>query len=137
MKSPYFCLYHSEQLTDCESSALRTWRELMRRGTQAYNACRLAAANIYLNSALDIAQLANRNTSNGMFTTTHLVKPVDLLIQLLVLDNRFDEATQMLTRLAAHADAAAQNGDIQLSEFLGEQYQRVELAEKNYLNAAT
>ncbi|WP_053979281.1 hypothetical protein [Marinagarivorans algicola] len=136
MKSQYFCAYHAKQVCGSETQAFSQWAEVMRRGTKAYVQCRLEAATLFLNSALDIAQLRSECNSNNVFSVMHLCKPVEFLIQVAIAEGHFQKATALLNRLAILDVASLNTGACELNTFLGEQYAAIEMAEKDSMTTA-
>jgi hypothetical protein len=126
MKSQYFCAYHAERLRACESEAYRHWAEMMQRGAQAYSECRFEAANLYLGAAMDIGLLRHGCEGNGLFTTFHIMKPAEFLLEAQLLEQRHDAAENTLHKLSS---IAKPDGDwlmLQLVNFLSKGYARVE-----------
>ena len=130
MKAQYFCAYHTERLRACESDSFRHWTEMMRRGVQAYSECRFEAANLYLGAALDIGLLRHCCEENGLFTTLHIMKPAEFLLEMQLLDQRHDAAEDMLDRISAITRPDKDWLISQLMNFLAEGYARVGLEGK-------
>ena len=135
MKSQYFCAYHAKQVCGSETQAFSQWGEVMRRGVKAYVQCRIEAATLFLNAALDIAQLRSECSTNSVFSLMHLCKPVEFLIQLTIAENNFKKATGFLDRLAALDLQHLSDEGARLNTFLGEQYKLIEIAEKDSMAA--
>lgn len=115
MRHPYLCAYHVERLKACESEALRYWGEMMRRGVQAYVACRIEAATLYLGTALEIGLLRQRCQLNGVFEGLHIVKPAEFLVELLKVDRQYGEVNELLEYVVQNANLSA---DMSLESFL-------------------
>ncbi len=133
MKSPYFCAYHAQRMKNHESEALRYWIDMMRRGTQAYVECRIDAANIYLGSALDIALIRKTCEKNEFFNDMHFCKPAEFLIKLMLIENRFNEAIVILSRLSSASQTQTNINERELTHFLEKHYENIEIAEKEYM----
>lgn len=136
MRSQYFCAYHSEKMKSCESEAIRQWSQLMQRGVKAYSECRIDAAQIYLGSAFDIAHLRSDCEKNGVFSEMHLLKPVEFLLQIYLMTDLFDEAYQVLHRISAVSDKNKDFFTHGAEVFLGDNYERLEVAEKTFFGSA-
>lgn len=128
MKSSYFCQHHAELMKVDESEACKYWTEMMHRGVRAYAGCRMEAASIYLGSALDIA-LLRRACTNKVFEADHISKPTEFIIQLMIIDNRFQEATSLLARLCGEGLKS------ELKKFLDTHLEKVQLAKNTYLKS--
>ncbi|MEJ2417159.1 MAG: hypothetical protein P8Y45_09540 [Exilibacterium sp.] len=133
MKTQYFCRYHAERMKASESEAYHCWNEMMRRGVHAYTECRMEAAHIYLGSALDIAILRRMCEKNGIFESLHATKPADFLLQLMLIELRFNETHYLLSRLSSTTGDDESSSNAALTKFLSAQYERVEVAEKSHI----
>lgn len=131
--SKFFCTYHSQRMRTCESEAVRYWREMMSRGLKSYTQCRIEAAIIYLDSAIDIVLLRTHCEQNNTFEIAHLIKPAELLIRLMAIEYHFDKAFNFLHRLSQLkvSSLSASQGD--LLSFLRRQHDHIELAEREYM----
>lgn len=134
-QKPYICAFHLRQLSHCETESMRNWRELISRGTSAYNECRFPAAEIYLQAALEIA-LYRYMLSGNTFTYRHLTRPADLLVHILCADQRFDEANRLLSKLSSRLACCAHR-DRALTNQLVQYFIDVEQNEKQVLTAPT
>lgn len=141
MKSPYFCAQHAKRILQNESEAFGSWNEMMNIGVQAYSQCRLDAAAIYLGAALDIAFLRTACASNHSFTTLHIVKPAEFLLDLMLSEQRWNQASRLLARVREYTKSSPQDlchhfvqhtgKDTYLDEFLQVNTPRVNLAVKS------
>lgn len=136
VRRSHFCPQHAEQLRRSEQHALNAWIEVMRRGMQAYGACRMDAARIYLGSATEIALIRQRSAHNAFFGDTHLLKPLAFLIEVLILEERFEEAVALLSTVSAAMKYKAFHGTPAIADALAEHYERVELAEKRHFTSS-
>lgn len=132
MKSRYICRYHAEQIKALESKALISWSGTMNRGVKAYTQCRIEAAEIYLESALDIALLRSECENNGIFTSIHIEKPVEFLVEINLSEHNFDSANRILQKVTCGIPENSDLYSISLDRFLIRQYQRVERLEGDY-----
>lgn len=131
MKPRYLCAYHAERIRASEQHACHSWLELMRRGTLAYAECRVEAAQIYLGAALDIALLRLACQGNKLFTALHLSKPLEFMIELLVVEGCFNQAMKLLSKISSALDQSPDNSMIdELVGCLAQHYQRVSNHEK-------
>ncbi len=128
------CAYHAAQMTLCESQAVKYWGEMMNGAMQAYVNCRVDKAYLYFEVALDVADLRAACSKNNVFSAAHITKPAEFLLQLLILESRFDQAIKLLSRLAAiKVETLLGHSCGNLSSFLEKQYEKVELAENAYM----
>ncbi len=132
MKHSHFCPQHRERLRHSETQALAAWNEVMRRGVQAYSACRVDAARIYLGSATEIALLRLSSLRNVCFEDTHLLKPLEFMVEVLALEERFDEAIALLSTISSSLVSQHSGPSPAVEEALAEHYQRIEQAEKRH-----
>ena len=130
MKSRHFCFERMENMKKSETLAFDSWRNMMNRGMSAYTDCRTDSAYLYFSSAADIAILRSRCLANQFFTAQSLIKPAEFIVQLLVLDQRFDLAIMFLSRLSSTSCERFVSSDMHMSEFLAVQYERIDTAEK-------
>lgn len=100
MNNQYVGAYDTARMRAYESEACRCWSEMMRRGIQAYNDCRMEAADIYLHCAFDIALLRNTCNKNGIFKKIHTTKPAELLLKLMLIEENYNKAAGLLSCLA-------------------------------------
>jgi hypothetical protein len=133
MNSRYLCAYHLERLRFCESDAYRLWMEMMRRGAQTYTECRLEAAILYLNTALEISLLRQCCEQNGLFSGVHLLKPAEFLFEALMLEQRYSEADAMLQQISSVTEYCDTEFTVQLRRFLKQAHERVEEAKKHQM----
>ena len=125
MKANYLCRYHLEKMKTNESNAICQWTEMMRRGIRAYTECRTDAADVYLNSALQIALVRTQCPCNGIFESTHIVKPAGFLLDLKILENGYHDAVEMLSDISSIVTQAKSKFEENLIAFLAKQYERI------------
>ncbi len=133
MKTTYFCTFHAERMMAYEGEAIQYWTQMMRRGTQAYSECRIDAARIYLGSAMEIGLLRHSCVKSMFFDDMHLTQPLSFLIELLILDESFDEAIYILSKISTAINERRTVPDSGLLEVLANHYSRVEISEKKHM----
>lgn len=131
MKCSYFCAQHAALMQQDEDQAKRAWNQFMQLGVQHYAHCRIEQACVYLHSALELALLRFECQSNQYFCHSQLCKPLDFLMQLLITEERYDEASLLLAKI----NASVIQGDCDqiLLDSLGEHYRRLENSERQFL----
>jgi hypothetical protein len=103
----------------------------MQLGVQHYAHCRIDQAGVYLHSALELALLRFECQNNQYFQNIQLSKPLDFLMQLLVTEERYDEANLLLTKITdivVHG-----NCDQLLLDSLEAHYRQLEKSERHHL----
>lgn len=133
MKTTYFCAFHSERIKAYEGEAIQQWTEMMHLGTQAYAECRIDAARIYLGSAMEIGLLRHSCPKSLFFDDMHLSQPLQFLIELFIIDDNFDEAIYILSKVSTAINRGLSDPDAGLLELLAQHYTRVEISEKKYM----
>ncbi len=133
MKTTYFCAFHAERMKAYEGEAIQHWTQMMRRGTQAYSECRIDAARIYLGSAMEIGLLRHSCPKSMFFDDMHLTQPLSFLIELLILDESFDEAIYVLSKISTAINERRADPRSELLEVLANHYSRVEISEKKHM----
>jgi hypothetical protein len=131
VKCSYFCAQHAAQIQQNEEQALHYWNQLMQMGVQHYIHCRLDQANAFLNSALELALLRFECQHNQFFQNLQLCKPLEFVMQLLLTEERYDEASLLLAKI----NNIVCNGNCNqaLLDSIGQQYRLLESSERNYL----
>jgi hypothetical protein len=132
MNSQYFCAHHASKIAQSETEAFRNWSQMMHRGTKAYVECRLDAAEIYLGSALDVVLLRCNCSHNELFSESHLIKPAEFLLEIFLMIDAFDKAEQVLRHICEHCHKRASIYGSVSEQFLFDQFERVEKAEKDF-----
>lgn len=132
MQTPHFCAYQAERIKACGAVALRCWAETMRRGVQAYTACRMETAQIYLGSALDIGLLRYSCRDNLTFNDFHLSKPAEFLLELHLVNDEYGLAIAQLSKISSVIYDGEQQPSRQLLDQMAKLYTRVELCEREY-----
>lgn len=133
MKTTYFCAYHADRIRTCEQSAMGSWNEMMRRGRLAYTECRTDDAHVYFGSATEIALLRYTGSSNRYFGDTHITKPIEFLVELLILENNFNQATALLSQILDIVSAETNTVNGKLRESLAQLSTYIKNAEKQHL----
>jgi len=100
----------------------------MHRGVKAYTDCRFDAAYIYLQSALEIALLRSFCEKNLAFSSFSIIKPAEFIMQLLLLDENFEDAYELLSQINAAQENPGACWHDQVKHFLMQQELRIELA---------
>ncbi|WP_086929908.1 hypothetical protein [Agarilytica rhodophyticola] len=136
MKYKYFCQSHADRMIECEGIAMRAWTDTMRRGMKAYIECRSETAYVYLHSSMEIGLLRYKCKKNQFFNNTHIIKPLEFLIELLLVENNFNEAIVLLSKMS---NAINDSSDRSIEEFdnvYERYYKRIETCEKQYFSDA-
>lgn len=128
------CAYHAAQIALYEPQAAKYWGEMMNSAMQAYVNCQVDKAYLYFKTALDVAGLRAACSTNNVFSVGHITKPAEFLLQLYILENRFDQSMKLLSRLEViQIEALRGSPECSISTFLETQYEKVELAENAYM----
>lgn len=135
MKPQFFCAHQATKLKASEQYALGSWIELMRRGTRAHVECRMEAAWIYLNAAVEVSLLRFSLSSNDLFTDMHLAKPLEFLIKGALVTDEFNKATILLTKISAAIEGGLLAPSEALLNQLSQHCAQVESHEKSYLGS--
>lgn len=135
MKPQFFCAHQATKIKASEQYALGSWIELMRRGTHAHVECRMEAAWIYLNAAIEISLLRFSLASNDMFTDMHLAKPLEFLIKGALATDEFNKATLLLTKISAAMEGGLLVPGKALVNQLAQHRAQVQDHEKSYLGS--
>lgn len=140
MPTKYFCIYQKERLQASEVYAFGLWSEVMKRGTKAYLECRSEAVRIYMGAAVDICLLRLGCPKAKIFEASHLIKPIEFLIQVYILTDEFNLALDLLQRLnesiiQSNQTDSSEYGGGAFKKFLQSQYRTIELAEQEYFHA--
>lgn len=132
MEKRHLCRAHKARLKANESEAVRVWSELMQRGVRAYVECRVDTAEIYLSGALDIAVLRSECNNNHCFNEIHIKKPSEFLVQLLLANDSFDAAFQLVHSINQAYEAQPRFFSDVFLDFIGKQLEHIEIMEKSY-----
>lgn len=92
----HFCPAHAERIRHDEDNALSSWNELINRGMQSYMACRASAASMYFSAAQEIALLRLYHKKNTQFQASHLLRPLEFLFELMLVEEQYQEIRSML-----------------------------------------
>lgn len=133
MKYKYFCQAHADRMHTSEGVAVRAWTDTIRRGMKAYVECRSDTAYIYLYSAMEIGLLRYKCEKNDFFNSTHLAKPLEFLIELLLVEANFNEAVVLLSKISVAINEASRTSSTEFDEVFEKHYQRIEICEKQHL----
>jgi|GEM_PF-3164629 len=99
MKTEYFCDYHLSCICKQEEDALSAWHTLMKRGMRAYVDCRLEAADIFLQAALDIALTRLKLCTNNILNEEHVIQPAQHILELHIANCDFNHADSTLNKI--------------------------------------
>lgn len=135
MKPTHLCCYHARRIQQDEALAFRSWSEMTHRGKIAYSECRTDAAKVYLSAAIEIYILRASIPKNALFSVTSLSQPLSLLTDLLIMENRFEDGVRVLSGISTASCKNAMRDQHRLYDVLGEHYEKLEMAERTYLNA--
>src|SRR5690606_40194874 len=106
MKFHYLCSYHACRMQCSEEEALRYWTETQRRGIAAFDQCRWEAARNYLGMAHEIALLRSAVQNNCYFHVTHILQPLERLVEMGLAENACDMAVQLIDATQTAMDSA-------------------------------
>ncbi len=134
MKTLYFCAYHADNLRASETEAIKSWSSVMRRGMKAYCECRIDAAEIYLESALDIALIRSECSKNCIFDSMHLLKPIEFLTELYLTNEAFTQASKILNKVSRNVPEESELYSSAVDAFLITQFKRLEQCECAHLH---
>lgn len=138
MKNQNLCAAHSEKIQKDEAFALKSWHELMKRGVAAYTEYRTEAAEIYLNSAIEICRLRLKKNDNVFFSAFHLEKPLSFAVQLYI-DRSGHAYTSKFLSTLTDKWFSKNNDFLDFTETIKETFVKhitqVELQEREYMNA--
>lgn len=123
MKFNYLCSYHVCLMQYNEEDALRYWTETLRRGIAAFDQCRWDAARNYLGTAHEIAMLRSVAPSNCHFRPSHVLRPLEHLVEMALAENTCEVASQLVDRTRQAMDNADADWRCIVRKPL-EQYQR-------------
>lgn len=130
MSSKYLCFIHIKRILFSEAEALLSWSSMMQRGVNAYTKCRSDTAHTYLSAALDIALLRNECEENKAFWDIHIMKPAELLMQLHLLSEEYEQADLLLSRLVSISSPSGKSMGVELTSFLNQHYEYLKAARK-------
>ena len=133
MKTKYFCPYHMAKIKKSEHNAINAWTELMRRGGQAYAECRTESASIYLGAAIEVALLRIESHPNGCFHIEHTLKPLDMLLELYLVESSFDHAIITLSKISEALSTQNIENKTDYLRQLEKYYERLEEAERLFI----
>ena len=96
----YLCMHHVCKIQASENHATNYWNQVMRLGAMAYTHCKTQDAKKYLGAAVEICILRIACKNNKTFTAAHILKPLEILIEIHIQQLEHTEAFSTLSKIS-------------------------------------